>query len=413
MLKKLIFPAALAVVVASTTPAYAQDSSPTTPTVSLPEFSPKPKYCLFFTVDGLDRDYISTGALPNVGLWQQKGAFLSDALNVYPTMTTPNMTSIVTGAYPITTGIGNNQVYVREENKIIGGPRFNKAVTIAEAFKNGGHSTAAVQHFMLENRGADRYKHTGMEPGMDITSTALEMLSDPKEVPTLMVVLYQTVDKKGHLYGQHSTGVLEEARFIDSEMARIVNRYKELGILKDTVVVISSDHGMSSEEKDIDRKALNDALASGGWKYEMLTSPKQTPQQDVDLHIMVYGNLMIYLNRPFDTAEKERLFKALQGVEGMGRIYDTLALRRMGVHPNAGDIIIEPAPGWWFGGGGGTHGRMRESDGYQMLVGAGIKPGSDIKGAHTVDIMPTVLKLFGLEIPHTVDGKVLTEALAN
>jgi arylsulfatase A-like enzyme len=206
---------------------------------------------------------------------------------------------------------------------------------------------------------------------------------------------------------------LTEARFVDGEIGKILDRYRELDILKDTLVVVSSDHGMSSEEKDIDRKALNDAIVAGGWKYEMLTSPRQKPKDDVDLHVMAYGNLQCYFNREFPEEEQERLFDAIGAVEGIGRIYDSMALRRMGAHPNAGDFMVEPAAGWWLGGGGGTHARNRESDGHQSLMGAGVKSGAVVNSARTVDLMPTVLKAFNLPIPPTVDGKVLDGALTD
>src|SRR5690606_27502978 len=162
--------------------------------------------------------------------------------------------------------------------------------------------------------------------------------------------------------------VLAETTLVDAEMGKIIERYWELGILQDTLIVVSSDHGMSPPNKNIDRAALHKAVLVGGWTFEMLVNKRQKPTDDVAWHFMAYGNLQCYFNREFSPEEQERLFQALESVEGIGRIYDSLALRRMGAHPNAGDFIVEPAIGWWLGGGGGTHGRNAESDGFQMMV---------------------------------------------
>lgn len=386
-------------------------SAGATTTLQFPTFQPKPTHCLFFTIDGLDPAYITPEHTPTLYQCMQAGVALPSALNVYPTLTTPNMTSILTGALPIHTTIGSNQVYLEDERKVVAAPRFNKATTIAEAFKQGGHSTAAVQHFMLENRGADRYQHTGTKDSRDVTTTALAMLSDPANIPTFMAVLYQTVDGTGHSFGVNSDQVRAEARLVDGEIAKILNRYRELDLLQHTLIIFSADHGMSPPEKSVDQKTLNTAITSNGWSYQLLQNPRTRPQPDVDLYVMPYANLQCWFNRPFSPEEQHKLFATLRAVEGVGALHDTITLRRMGAHPNAGHFIVEPAHGWRFGTGIGTHGRNRESYGHQALLGAGVKSGVTVPDARTIDLMPTVLKAFNLPQPPTTDGKPLDAAL--
>lgn len=374
----------------------------------------KPDYCLFVTVDGLDRDYVERGDAPNMKAWQDEGTSFPDAINVYPTLTTPNMTSLLTGAYPITTTIGANTVWLKDEHKVVAAPRFNKAVTIGEAFQKAGMPTASVQHFMLEGRGADKYKHFDTDNPYaaqhDITTQALAYLRE-KPTPKLLAVLYQTVDKKGHLYGANSPEVTSECRAIDAEIKQVVDGYRELGILDKTIVAITSDHGMSDKEKQIDQKKLNQVITGGGWKYARLLEKGEKPAEGVDFYYIALGNMQCYFCRSFAQEERERLFAAIRSVEGIGNIYNETALRRMHAHPNAGDFIVEPAPGWWFGGGGGVHGRMTESDSYLTMFGAGVKRGTVVRGAETIDVVPTLLQAIGIEIPRTVDGKVLWDAL--
>lgn len=369
-----------------------------------------PEYCLFITVDGLDRDYVARGDAPALLSYQTAGTSMPDSINVYPTLTTPNMTSLLTGAYPITTTIGANTVFLKEEQRAVGAPRFNKAVTIAEVFQKAGHPTAAVQHFMLENRGAQRYNHIKEGTSTDITTQALAFLRE-KPTPKLLAVLYQSLDKQGHRYGAQSITVSQECRQTDAEIKKLVDAYKELGILDRTVIAITSDHGMSQTEKLIDNNQLHAAIIRGGWTYQPLNDKITKPNAAADFFFIPLGNMNCYFNRPFSEEERMRLFNTIRSVEGVGNIFTETALRRMQAHPNAGDFIVEPLPGYWFGGAGGVHGRMTESDAFLTLTGAGIKPGAVVLGAETVDIVPTLLHLMKLPIPPTVDGKVLRDSL--
>lgn len=89
-------------------------------------------YAIFITSDGFRPDYIEMYKPPNLLKLIKDGVRVKDAVDVFPWTTTANMTSLVTGSYPATTGIGNNSQYEKETDKIVGGPRDNKAETIGE-----------------------------------------------------------------------------------------------------------------------------------------------------------------------------------------------------------------------------------------------------------------------------------------
>jgi len=380
-----------------------------TQTLALPDFSKKPEYCLMFTVDGMDRDFITSESMPRLYAWREAGAILPDAINVYPTATTPNMSSLYTGAYPLRTGVGGNLVFRKNQKRYQVGPRPQGVVNLNDAFKSAGYSTAGVQIYMMDK--ADRYVHHKQVTPRDVTTMTLAMLTDETSIPTLMAVLFQTVDKVSHQFGPDTAEARAEAAKVDREIAVIVQRYAELGILKDTMVVITADHGMSATDHNIDIAAVNKAVSGLNLKSEWLTRQGQQLREDSDLYLMVAGNLQGYFNREFTDDEQQRLFSELQKVEGVGPIHDTVTLRRMHSHPSGGDFVVEPAAGWRFRGKRGTHGTNRESDGYQSFFGAGVKQGTVVKNAGTVDIMPTILRAFNISIPTTVDGNPLSEAL--
>ncbi len=92
----------------------------------------KPTHILFLTSDGFRTDYIEWYNPANLKKLIAEGVRIKHATNVFPTVTTPNMTSLVTGSYPKTTGIACNSQYMKEEDRIVEHPRENRAETIAE-----------------------------------------------------------------------------------------------------------------------------------------------------------------------------------------------------------------------------------------------------------------------------------------
>src|SRR5262245_34900514 len=83
--------------------------------ISREQSDPAKKYILFLTSDGFRTDYIEWYNPPNLKRLIAEGVRVMHAKNVLPTVTTPNMTSLVTGAYPRTTGIACNSQYQKEE----------------------------------------------------------------------------------------------------------------------------------------------------------------------------------------------------------------------------------------------------------------------------------------------------------
>jgi predicted AlkP superfamily phosphohydrolase/phosphomutase len=88
----------------------------------------------------------------------------------------------------------------------------------------------------------------------------------------------------------------------------------------------------------------------------------------------------------------------------------------------APDLIVQPR-GWEYMAFGhadfgsnqlvepitGLSGHHRP-DGMLILSGAGVKPGTHLRGASILDLSPTILHAFGVPIPEDLDGRVLAEA---
>ncbi|MGD8792922.1 MAG: hypothetical protein PVF47_10245, partial [Anaerolineae bacterium] len=108
--------------------------------------------------------------------------------------------------------------------------------------------------------------------------------------------------------------------------------------------------------------------------------------------------------------------KVLQGIYGRQDVYS-------GPHVEAAPpLVYQPAPGYMVddkisvgstfddalsSAGTGQH----HPDGFYALFGPGIVPTGKRLDAGIVDVAPTILHVMGQPVPHSMDGRVLEEAL--
>ena len=75
----------------------------------------------------------------------------------------------------------------------------------------------------------------------NITESAVAYIKEKK--PTFFTVYYDSPDDKGHGKGWGSPEYQARVTELDAELSRILDAVKEAGILEDTVVMVTSDHG--------------------------------------------------------------------------------------------------------------------------------------------------------------------------
>jgi len=78
-------------------------------------------------------------------------------------------------------------------------------------------------------------------PQSNITARAVSYIKEKK--PTFFSIYYDSPDDKGHGKGWGSPEYQARVTELDAELAKILEAIKEAGILDDTVVMVTSDHG--------------------------------------------------------------------------------------------------------------------------------------------------------------------------
>jgi predicted AlkP superfamily pyrophosphatase or phosphodiesterase len=367
-----------------------------------------PKYILFLTADGFRSDYIEWYQPTNLQQLIAKGVRIKNAQNVFPTVTTPNMTALITGAYPRTTGIAANSQYIKEDDTIVKSPRLNHAETIGETLQKAGWKTAGVNHFMLSHRGADWYVAPGYD---DSEKTTDEVLKAFKRGDIRFVgAIYGATDHAGHRHGPKSEEVKQAVLGIDHAVGRLLAGLKQQGIYDQTAIAFSSDHGMSAFETNQVSPDPAQALKQAG--FQVATSEAEL-KQDTEIVVLDAGVRLIYF-RKVSPDQKKKATAVLSAVQG-AELLDRQKLDKLGCHNNrSGDLVLSPLPGFTIsraGAKGGQHGRFTERNPILFFAGRGFKQGVIIDSAETVDVVPTLLRLVGVAPSKTVDGQAIVEAL--
>ena len=113
-----------------------------------------------------------------------------------------------------------------------------------------------------------------------------------------IMCLFPAVDTFSHLTHTQSLPVLQTYREIDAAIGKLVNILQKTGALEETLILITSDHGMSDTHTHID---IPQHLDDGGWRC--LHYPKVWRQGAVSAS-MVSGNGMTNLYFKNSSAEK-------------------------------------------------------------------------------------------------------------
>ena len=352
-----------------------------------------PEHIIVFVLDGFRPDYLAMYNLPTLESLVEEGVYYANAKGVFPSVSAVNHASLVTGAYPDVTGIPNNAKYDRELDQIVSPLRNIQVPTISEILKQAGKTTVVLAHYMLKNRGEVAF----LEKGVYQFKQAISNYQ-----PDLLVYFEVDSDTYGHEYGPYSKRMREKLVAIDRELGEMLAYLKEMELREKTAIIVVSDHGMSEHTQPGVVPELDDLLEGSGFK---IASSNREIKEDTDIILLQAGCTFLYFRE--GQIDEQDYKKHID-------IYTEKELRKLHVDPeDLGDIVLVPHKGYSVvgGGGGGIHGRPEEEQITLILAGAGVQQGLVEGEARIIDVVPTILELLNVEIPETIQGKVLKRAL--
>ncbi len=346
-----------------------------------------PTRALMILVDGITPAALHRAHTPTFDALAARGVSATDARTVFPTITGPAHTSILTGARVGTHGFLYPKMLDAYGNRILDFTEgLMHAETVAEAWRLNGITSIGLGSRFL--RGADALVSEGVvgEDLVDITDRAIAAVRDWE--PRFMMVVYYAADTMGHLFGPEAEMTLAAIAHIDAMTARILDAYSAKNLLDETVVVVLADHGMLSTEQ-VDSTTFIERVGA-----------------------FPHGRLAL-VPRALTDAE----YNTLLSDPRVEDIYSHDELEWLGARgPRWGEHVIHLRDGLMFPYHRklvGYHGAWSEIEKHIPLIlsGAGIRQGAPLTTCETIDLAPTLALLLGGETPGHSEGRLLWEAL--
>ena len=243
--------------------------------------------------------------------------------------------------------------------------------------------------------------------------------------PRLLMVNLAAADIVGHATGG-TTDPEKMSRvmaLLDEQLGRLIDWYRQEGLLEDTIIVIVSDHGMVPNERNLEPDEIWKALEGSGTlrhpnntalTHLWLTNPSRADEAAEAISMLHDSDILgVYYKEPGDNdyllASGSILEEPMRAT--LSYLFSTYA------GPTSPNLVIIPRENAFIGTSPertrGAHGEI--TWGAQHIVftisGPGIEEGR-LSGypARLVDIVPTIASLLGLT-HQDGDGIVLADAL--
>lgn len=412
--------------------------------------NPTPKKVVIISIDSLRPEFYLSNDFetPTLHYLKSIGSYSQATVSVFPTVTYPNHTSLITGVYPKTHGVLSNTLFNWNDGPL---PAWYweadkiKAPTLYGVALAAGKTTAAVRwpvtvgaemtYLVPEIFKMDGYYDDGndFELTMKLTKPELrnELLtilgnSDFKDDairdlwasnatvhiikkyhPDLTLLHVVDVDHQQHQKGRDAEETKAALKSIDQQVKSVVDSVD----LNETCIFIVGDHGFFDYTKKV---GINKLFLDAGWlktdKKGKITTWKVVAQTSG-------GQAAIYAKDPKMAPEVEKLLR--DHAEGYAVISKS-DLNKLNAYPDA-ILAVEGLEGYTVSGtisktlvteAGKTQGQHGFLPTHPKLktgfiaAGCGISKDKNLGETRVIDVAPTAANLLGVSLG-TVDGEVL------
>jgi predicted AlkP superfamily pyrophosphatase or phosphodiesterase len=433
-----------------------------------PSQTPTPKpteaHVIMISIDGLVPDYYTAPAplgltVANLTAMKLNGAYAEGVEGIYPTVTYPAHTTLITGVRPAIHGIVQNRIFeaptAPQTKEWYWFADSVKAPTLYSLAKQAGLKTAAVGWPVTVKADIDYNVPEIFDPlekqpsgkrtlqyatpnlfqnalkanpttdtSVDGRRTAISEFIIKEYKPQLMLIHLVDLDSAHHTYGPRTPKALEVAEREDAYLGRIIEATKQAGIFEKTTFLLVSDHGFAA----VDRKyAPNVTLV----KEKLITLDDKG--QATDWKAAAWpagGSCAIVLRDPLDKATAAKVTKIFTDVANrskspLNRVLLPTEIKRLGSIPEAA-LMLEASSGFSFdesltgsevkeGSADylGTHGYLPtrpEMRSALIIYGANARVGAKMALAKMIDIAPTAAALLGLSFENA-EGRAIGDLI--
>lgn len=418
----------------------------------------KTKHVVLITIDGLRPEFYldPSWGMVNLNIMKEEGTYALGVNSVFPSLTLPAHTSIVTGVSPAKHGIYYNAPFSPTQTSDEWYWYFNaiKAPTLYEAIHNAGMLTASVNWPVTVGAPIDYnvpvIKKKGMTqleatipyctPGglldeiqkeatgrlnntdfsiqndyivQDQTMARIGAYLIRAYKPNFITIHLSSVDHFEHSEGRDGNMVRRAVSGVDREIRTIVESIERAGIKDSTTIIVTGDHGhvnintLISPNVWLSKAGLITDLKKDNWKAQFKIAG---------------GAAFLYLKNPSDRITLQKVLDIIDKLPNSEKrlfhIIDKEKLTQFGADPHA-DLALTATQGFAFSGSltgdvfksthGATHGYLPDFKEIQtgfIASGAGIQQGKIINEMNLIDVAPVVAYLLGINFP-SAEGLLL------
>jgi predicted AlkP superfamily pyrophosphatase or phosphodiesterase len=429
--------------------------------VERPKASAEP--VVLISIDGLMPEYYLEPdrlrlQIPNLRALVREGAFAVGAVSVLPSVTFPAHTTMITGVNPRRHGIGTNEVF-DPDGSLGGGWHWYyddiKVPTLFDRARTSNLKTAAVTWPVtagapIDFNLPDMYPVPNLREAKNLLSLARggrdappwrEVLQGPhdlvnmkdevrtkvavrflRERPDLTVVHFLELDSAQHSHGPRAPEALATLERIDGYLGQILEAVRAEGQWDTTTVMVVSDHGFVTVEREVRIGVLLRTLGL------LQTDARGRVTFWRAMPWVSGGTAAIYLRSDATAADRRKVDDAIRllrsnPVYGVAKVWREHELVDAGGFPGA-YLALEAEPGFAFSSAlhvseligeippRGTHGHSptrSELRGAFVMRGPRVRRNKNLGIVRLADVAPTAAKILGFDLGE-VEGRVLTSA---
>lgn len=427
----------------------------------------KPKYVIIVSLDAVgEKDIEYLRKLSNFSEFYKNAAYCDKVLGVYPTLTYPSHTSIITGVYPNRHGVTNN-VLIQPKRRVQDWKwqrKYIKVDTLYDYVKKSGGTVASFLwpvtaksknidfHIpeIFANRWWDKQVFTSLRNGSKIFQLKmflkykhlLKGINQPeldnftfncaidtlkKHKPNLTLIHLTDVDTQKH-YGT-ADDIKRSLDLLDDRLGELVLTLKNEGIYDETLLVLLGDHSQLNADYIV---YPNTFFKEKGWlEYDedkKIIKNYKVLARDCD------GSCYVYINPKYRKKLYPIVKSYLNKIKACGKygIEEILTSEEAFIRGADGncDFMLEAKVGYYFQNQAdnriykinkqvdgkndimlATHGYSPNKKEYHTIFavnGVGVKCGATIEEMCLVDEAPTLAEIMGFSMDN-VDGKVIKE----
>ncbi|XP_078319808.1 uncharacterized protein LOC111119482 isoform X2 [Crassostrea virginica] len=212
---------------------------------------------LLVSLDGFRAEYLTRNLTPTISKLSQCGVHTPYMRAAYPTLTFPNHYSIVTGLYPESHGIVDNNMYDEQINDtfhIYTDAKSNPAwwggeplwITARKQGKKSASFFWVGSDVNISGQYPDIWKaYDGKIPYEERVDTVLHWLSLPEvDRPDFLMLYFDEPDHTGHDVGPNGPEVNEMLAKMDNIISRLMNGLYRKQLHNCVNLIVLADHGM-------------------------------------------------------------------------------------------------------------------------------------------------------------------------